>query len=216
MSASSSSGQQLGDAGDVGPQPVARTLGRDRWADDAAVARALEVDRRRHERRAGAEREGRRTRGQRRPLAEELDLDAVALEVAVADEADELVARPARLYVDRAPHFTADAGLTVSSWRGWSGSLRMRAINHYRLDGEDASIVASGHTVLDLSVVRRIRRGVEFNFAIDNLTNRSYYETQNYLESRPYPDGPASFGIHATPGYPRTLTVGLTFRFAGK
>ena len=121
-----------------------------------------------------------------------------------------------RLYVDRAPHFTADAGLTVSSWRGWSGSLRMRAINHYRLDGEDAAIVAAGHTVLDLSVVRRIRRGVEFNFAIDNLTNRSYYETQNYLESRPYPDGPASFGIHATPGYPRTFTVGLTFRFAGK
>ncbi len=44
-----------------------------------------------------------------------------------------------RLYVDSAPHFVANAGLTVTSWKGWSGSLRMRAINHYRLDSEDAA-----------------------------------------------------------------------------
>src|SRR5204863_6242267 len=69
-----------------------------------------------------------------------------------------------RVYVDSAPHFVANAGVTVSSWKGWNGSLRMRAINHYRLDGEDASIIASGHTVFDLSLSRRIRRGVEFNF----------------------------------------------------
>ena len=37
-----------------------------------------------------------------------------------------------RLYVDSAPHFVANAGLTLSGWHGWSGSLRMRAINHYR------------------------------------------------------------------------------------
>src|SRR5262249_2209064 len=61
-----------------------------------------------------------------------------------------------RIYVDSAPHLVANAGLTVSSWRGWSGSLRMRAINHYRLDGEDPSIVASGHTVLDFGVSRRL------------------------------------------------------------
>ena len=121
-----------------------------------------------------------------------------------------------RVYVDRAPHFVADAGLTLSSWRGWSGSLRMRAINHYRLDGEDSSILAAGHTVFDLSVVRRIRRGVEFNFALDNMFNRDYYETQNYLESRPYPDVPSAYSIHATPGYPVNVTVGLTFRFGGK
>jgi outer membrane receptor protein involved in Fe transport len=120
-----------------------------------------------------------------------------------------------RIYVDSAPHFAANAGLTVSSWRGWSGSLRMRAINHYRLDGEDPSIVASGHTVLDFSVSRRIRRGVEFNFALDNLTNRDYYETQNYFESR-LPGQPPAFRIHATPGYPITAIVGMTFRLRGK
>ena len=49
-----------------------------------------------------------------------------------------------RVYVDSAPHFVANAALTVAAWHQWSGSFRMRAINHYRLDGNDPSIVASG------------------------------------------------------------------------
>jgi outer membrane receptor protein involved in Fe transport len=109
----------------------------------------------------------------------------------------------------------ANAGLTLSSWKGWSGSLRMRAISHYRLDGEDPTIVASGHTVFDLGLARRIRRGVEFNLTLDNLTNRDYYETQNYIESQ-LPGQPPVSRIHGTPGYPLTATVGLTFRFKGK
>ena len=122
-----------------------------------------------------------------------------------------------REYVDRAPHFVMDAGLTLSRWRGWSGSMRMRSINHYRLngDGEDFA-VASGHTVFDMSLVRQIRRGLDFQFAVDNFANRAYYETQNYIESRPRPSRPAAWGIHATPGYPLTVTAGVTFRFRGK
>ncbi|MCC7153088.1 MAG: TonB-dependent receptor plug domain-containing protein [Bryobacterales bacterium] len=121
-----------------------------------------------------------------------------------------------RAYVDRAPHFVANAGLTLASWRGWSGSLRVRAINHYRLYGDEGEAVAAGHTVFDLSLVRRISRGVDLNFALDNMLNRDYYETQNFLESRPWRGGPASYSIHATPGYPITATIGLTFRFRGK
>lgn len=120
-----------------------------------------------------------------------------------------------RVYVDSAPHFVANAGLTLSSWKGWTGSLRMRAINHYRLDEEDASILASGHTVFDFGLSRRIRRGVEFNLAVDNLTNRDYYETQNYFESR-LPGQPAMFRIHGTPGYPLTVMAGVTLRLFGK
>ena len=88
-----------------------------------------------------------------------------------------------RVYVDSAPHFVANAALTMAMWHGWSGSLRMRAINHYRLDGEDPSIVASGHTVFDLGLARQIRRGMEFNLSVDNLADRDYFETQNYFES---------------------------------
>lgn len=123
-------------------------------------------------------------------------------------------ARP-RLYVDSAPRFTANAALTVADWKGWSGSLRMRAINHYRLDREDPAILASGHTVFDLGLSHRIRRGLDFNFTVDNLTNRAYYETQNYFASR-LAGHPPAFRIHGTPGYPRTVMAGLTMRFGGK
>ncbi len=121
-----------------------------------------------------------------------------------------------RSYVDRAPHLVANAGFTLASWKGWSGSVRMRAIDSYRLTGEDASIRAAGHTVFDVSAVRRVRRNVDFNFAVDNLLNRSYYETQNYIESRPFRGDEARFGIHATPGYPLTVTLGITARFGSK
>ena len=66
-----------------------------------------------------------------------------------------------RIYVDSAPHFVANAALTLSAWHQWSGSLRMRAINHYRLDGDDPSILATGHTVWDLGVARQLSHRVE-------------------------------------------------------
>jgi hypothetical protein len=121
-----------------------------------------------------------------------------------------------RMYVDSAPHFVANAALTMAGWHGWSGSLRMRAINHYRLAGEDPSIVASGHTVFDLGLARPLRRWVELNLSFDNLTNRDYWETQNYFDSRATPFAPIVGRIHGTPGYRLTAVVGLTFRLGGK
>jgi outer membrane receptor protein involved in Fe transport len=121
-----------------------------------------------------------------------------------------------RVYVDSAPHFVANAALTLSGWRRWSGSFRMRAINHYRLDGDDPSIAASGLTVFDVGVAKQINHFVELNLSLDNLTNRNYYETQNYFESRLTADAPAVGRIHATPGYPLTLVAGMTFHFRSK
>lgn len=121
---------------------------------------------------------------------------------------------PYRIYVDSAPHFVANAALTLAPWHKWSGSLRMRAINHYRLDGEDSTIVATGSTILDLGLARQLSKRTELNFAFDNLANRSYYETQNYFESRATPTAP--YRIHGTPGYPLTVVAGLTMRFGGK
>lgn len=121
-----------------------------------------------------------------------------------------------RIYVDSAPHRVANAGLTLSEWRGWSGSLRYRHISRYRLDGEDPAILASGLDVLDLGVTRKLRRSVDFNLSLDNLTNKRYYETQNYFESRIAPGAPVVSRIHATPGYPFTLTAGVTVRLSPK
>ena len=63
----------------------------ERRAHEAEVAGAVEVDGGRQERRAGAEGEGGRTAGQRGPLAEELDLHPVAGQVAVAEQAEDVV-----------------------------------------------------------------------------------------------------------------------------
>lgn len=121
-----------------------------------------------------------------------------------------------RVYVDSAPHTVANAGLTLSDWRGFTGSLRYRHTGNYRLDGEDASIRASGLDILDFSMSKRIRGWIDFNLSVDNLTNKRYYETQNYFASRLRPGDSVSSRIHATPGYPLTLALGFTFRFFGK
>jgi hypothetical protein len=125
-------------------------------------------------------------------------------------------------YVDSAPHSVGNSGLTVTDWRGFNASLRYRHIGHYILD-QHVTVgglpaprppLASGFDVVDLSVSKRIRHGVDFNFAIDDLNDKKYWETQNYfvsrLENEPS-DGIAR--VHATPGYPIGVTVGFTFRF---
>ncbi len=120
-----------------------------------------------------------------------------------------------RIYLDSAPRFTANAALTLANWRGWAGSLRMRGINSYRLDGEDASIKAAGHVVFDTAVNRELTDLIVLNVAVDNLFNRDYWEMQNYFTSQLAGQDPID-RIHATPGYGRTLTVGVTLRFGDK
>ena len=70
--------------------------------------------------------------------------------------------------------------------------------------------------MLDFYFSKRLSHWVDFNFAVDNLTNKRYFETQNFFESRVRPGEAPAERIHATPGYPITATVGLTFRFFGK
>jgi outer membrane receptor protein involved in Fe transport len=67
-----------------------------------------------------------------------------------------------------------------------------------------------------MGLARQIRRGVEVNLNVDNLTNRDYYETQNYFASQVTPWVPAIARILGTPGYPLTAVAGVTFRLRGK
>ncbi|MBV9958798.1 MAG: TonB-dependent receptor [Acidobacteria bacterium] len=121
-----------------------------------------------------------------------------------------------RVYVDSAPHTVGNAGLTFTGYRGLNASLGYRHIGNYRLDGENAAIRASGLDVLDLSLSKRLRRWVDFNLSIDNLTNKRYYETQNFFDSRLRPGDPVISRIHGTPGYPIGVTLGFTFHLFGK
>jgi len=116
-----------------------------------------------------------------------------------------------RSYVDSSPHLVANAGLTVSGYRGLYAFIGFRHTSNYRLDGENPNVRASGLDVIDFSMRQRIRRWVDFNFSIDNLTNKDYYETQNYFESRVSPTAPIIARIHGTPGFSIGFTAGLTF-----
>lgn len=128
----------------------------------------------------------------------------------------EFTAENRRVIVDSAPRTVANGGFVLSELRGFNASLNWRHISRYRLDGEDASIKASGHDVVDLSISKRLKKWVDLNFSIDNLLNKKYYETQNYFESRTAPNADVISRIHATPGYPFTVNIGLTFRFGAK
>lgn len=122
-----------------------------------------------------------------------------------------------RIYIDSAPKIVANGSFVLSEFYGFNSSLSWRHISDYRLDGENKSIRAAGHDVVDFRLSKRLKKWIDLNFSIDNLLNKKYYETQNYFESRVCPTTcePAE-RIHATPGYPFSVSVGMTFRFGAK
>ena len=121
-----------------------------------------------------------------------------------------------RVYVDSSPHTVGNGGLTITGFRGFFGAINYRHVSNYRLDGEDASTRAAGLDVIDFSIKQRLRRWVDFNFSVDNLANKKYFETQNFFDSRVRPGSPIIAQIHATPGYSRGFTLGLTFHLFNK
>ena len=131
-----------------------------------------------------------------------------------------------RQYVDSAPHTVANSSLTLNAWHGLFSSIRYRHISRYLLVNPDDTSVppappytnsaytyASGLDVVDLTVTKKLGRGLEWNLSIDNLNNKRYYETQNFFDSRVSPTAPAEARVHGTPGYPIGFTTGLTWRF---
>lgn len=131
-----------------------------------------------------------------------------------------------RAYVDAAPHTVANASLMLNDWRGWFAALRYRHGSGYWLFNAGSTAVpvapctnsmrcwASGFDVVDVAVSKHLYRGLEWNLAIDNLTNKRYYETQNFFDSRTVADinAPANARLVGTPGYSIGVTTGLTLR----
>lgn len=121
-----------------------------------------------------------------------------------------------REYIDRAPHFTLYSALTASNFHNWSGSIRMRAINHYRLNGEgNGGAVVPGHTVWDFSLARTINHWLDLNFSADNVFNKNYYETFEMYTSQLRGQAPLE-RVHGTPGYGRMIMAGVTLKFGSK
>jgi hypothetical protein len=122
-----------------------------------------------------------------------------------------------REYVDSAPHTVGNAGLSLDNYRGFTASLRYRHVGNYRLDPLDPSIRASGLDVIDFAISKRLKRWMDFDLSVDNLTNKHYFETQNFFTSRVPRDAIGGANrIHGTPGYPFGVTAGVTFHLFRK
>lgn len=145
-----------------------------------------------------------------------LSLNAGLTQVIRAFYPGEFTTDGRRVIIDSAPHTVANAGLVLAELRGFNASLNWRHISNYRLDADDINLRASGNDVVDLAISKRLKRWVDVNFAIDNVLNKRYFETQNFFESRTCSTCDVGSRIHATPGYPFTVSVGLTFRIGNK
>ncbi len=132
-----------------------------------------------------------------------------------------------RIVIDNAPHTVANGSLVLTELKGFNSWLTYRKISSYRVDGEDPTIRASGHDVVDFSVSKHVTKWMDANFSIDNVLNKTYNETQQYHESRLRTDQPIGFDpetgrdiypsrFHITPGFGTTFNFGVTFRFFAK
>lgn len=117
-----------------------------------------------------------------------------------------------REFVSNAPSATMNANLVLSSFKGFSGVVSYRHINSYILDSVQTSVRASGLDVVDLQASRKITKHFAFTVGMDNLLNKKFFEVQNFGDSRARPNDPIVSRVHGTPGYPFTLTLGVTFR----
>ncbi len=121
-----------------------------------------------------------------------------------------------REFLSNAPSFTYNANLVLSNLRGFSSIVSYRHINSYLLDSVDTSLRASGLDVVDLKVSKKMIRHLELSMGIDNVLNKKFFEVQNFGESRARPNDPIIARVNGTPGYPFSLTFGVTFRFREK
>ena len=114
-------------------------------------------------------------------------------------------------YIPLAPDFTLTGGLTVNNLDGFSGGLNFRYIDD-RPANEDNSIVAEGYFVSDFNVNYTINN-LTFGFAIENLFDTEWNETQFATTSRLQNETAPVEEIHFTPGTPFSIKFTVSYRF---
>lgn len=120
-------------------------------------------------------------------------------------------------YIPLAPTQTSIGGLTLTTKKGFSGSLRYRYLAD-RPANEDNSLVAEGWFLLDAlasytPVWKNRKSPLEFRLSAQNLTGVLWKEAQFATESRLFDEPAPVTEIHYTPGTPFFLKGGLTLRF---
>jgi outer membrane receptor for ferric coprogen and ferric-rhodotorulic acid len=92
-----------------------------------------------------------------------------------------------------------------------SGGLRYRHVGSRAADQAD-SILARGYTIVELFATWQLSR-VRLVVTADNLLNTVWNEAQFATTSRLQNELAAVTELNFTPGAPRTIQIGLDYRF---
>ena len=110
-----------------------------------------------------------------------------------------------------APEVTSTGGLTVRDVGPVNGGLRYRHIGARAADQAD-SVIARGYTIVELFgtwQISRVRLIVTLDNLLDTAWNEAQFATTSRLQGEPGPVTELNF----TPGAPRTIQVGVDYRF---
>lgn len=114
-------------------------------------------------------------------------------------------------YIHLASDFTRADGLSLNDYRGFSGGLRYRFIDD-RPANEDNSIVAKGYFITDFNANYSFNK-ITVGFAIENLFDVDWNETQFATETRLQNEVQSVDEIHYTPGIPFFVKGTIKYRF---
>lgn len=115
-------------------------------------------------------------------------------------------------FIPLAPEFTSTGGLSLKDWNRFNAGFRYRYIGD-RPANEDNSIIAEGYFVSDLNVNYDFTDHLRAGFAIQNLFDVEWNETQFATESRLQNETASVEEIHFTPGTPFFIRGVVQFRF---
>ncbi|TDQ29871.1 TonB-dependent receptor [Tenacibaculum caenipelagi] len=114
-------------------------------------------------------------------------------------------------YIPLAPKITVTGGLSVNSYKNFSGGINYRYIGD-RPANEDNSIVAEGYFVTDANVsykMNNITVGVALENLFDVVWNETQFATESRLQNEPNPVEE----IHFTPGTPFSVKASIRYTF---
>lgn len=134
-----------------------------------------------------------------------VDLDVCMSEGRIMNEPD------GANYIPLAIPVTLSGGLTVLDWKHFDGSLRYLYISD-RPANETNSVIARGYSIFNLGLAYNWKK-LSVSMTIENLLDTEWNEAQFDTESQMQWENEPVSEIHFTPGNPRNVQFGISYKF---
>ena len=114
-------------------------------------------------------------------------------------------------YIPLAPRLTSNGGITVKDFYGFDAALRYIYVDD-RPANEQNTVIAEGYTILNVGIIYHWNE-LSFSLTLENLANAEWKEAQFDTESRLMGEPEPVSENHFTPGNPRNIQAGISYRF---